>query len=188
VRASSPTPYDSAAATIPPTALRLPRRLPEPDTATPSPPAGLEPALEADDDLPEAEVELVEEVDPMLELAGQPLEHLDYDERRDLRLRRLVQLSERRTRAAESADKRQLQILELLQGWQGAVLDRAADNHADRALARRQRETCLGWLELARQLITHPKALQGMATVTLAIATAMGVYDYLSPLLLPWLP
>lgn len=188
---------DPAAATIPPASLRLPRRLPLlPDVATPPPPPGLEPPIEAapelepdvEYELPESEVHLDADYDHELKFANLPLLHLSFEDRQDIRMRRLIQLGEQQVAAGQRAAASQAEQLRLLQGWQQAVQQYATDNHADRALSRRQRETCLGWAELARQLVTHPKALQAMATIALAIGTAMGIYDYLSPLLLPWLP
>lgn len=181
---------DPGAATIPPASLRLPR-LPLLDTATPPGPdrvdfelLEVEPELDAEADPPG----LGHNYDPELKFANLPLLHMPIDERIDLRLRRLIQLSERQVDASEAATKGQGELLRLLQSWDGAVLQRAADAHADGVLNRKGKETCLSWLELLRQLVMHPKALQGFGTLALAVATMLGIYDYISPLLLPWLP
>lgn len=173
----TPPPSDSAAATIPPSSLRVLRRLPEPDVATPPPPAGLEPPVELELDAEiEPEPKLESDPDPLLKFATQPLLHLSPEERQDLRMRRSVQLLEQIAQNTKSGSTSSSAQLRLLEGWQTSATDGAT------ALIYVGQQSCAG---LARMVVTHPKFPAAVGTLLGSGSLATLFWSYIAPWLWP---
>jgi hypothetical protein len=178
---------DPAAATIPPTSVRVARRLPVPDVATPPPPPELaaleaEPELEPDPDteveyqLPDSAVRLETDPDPMLKLALQPLLHLSYEDRQDLRMRRGLQLLEQIEQHLKRVVGAGVAVQRMLEGWQAAISEGVG------GLVYFGHQSCAG---LARVVVTHPKFPAMVGTLLGTGSAATFFWGYIAPMLWP---